>query len=188
MMAAVAASGVYALLGALIGGGFTIGAQIWGDRRARVRAEWAEHRQYVAALRLNLLDLRRSEGRLERMRDECDGRGFTELPRGAWTEYRSILARRLADTMFTRLEDVYIRVIEWNEIVWSGWAKRAPEPFHGSDQRPPDEEHAARLLDRMHASISARVSDARTDIEALVLLEANRPKSEFTRMWARAPN
>jgi hypothetical protein len=188
MVAAVAASGVYALLGALIGGGFTMGAQMWGDRRARVRAEWAEHRQYVAALRLNLLDLRRSEGRLRRMRDECDGRGFTELPRGAWTEYRSILARRLADTTFERLEDVYRSVIEWNEIVWSGWAKTAPEPFHGSDQRPPGEEHAARLLDGMHSSISQCVSGARNDVEALVLLEANRPESDFTRMWRARRN
>jgi hypothetical protein len=81
-MAAEFATGVVALAGALIGGGFTLGAEVTGDRRARYRAAWAEHKRTLAAARLVAMDLNRTLVRLKRM-DAGDPRGYVELPRGA---------------------------------------------------------------------------------------------------------
>jgi hypothetical protein len=84
---------VTGLAGALIGGGFSLAGQRTADARARTRTRWSDHRAYVGALRLTLVDLERSVARLERMKTG-DPRGYTELPRGAWIEYRGLLAPR----------------------------------------------------------------------------------------------
>lgn len=178
-MASLVASGIVALAGAVVGGSFTLAAQAFGDRRARARAEWNDHRQHVTAPRLNVLDLKRSAHRLERMKSKDDGRGFTELPRGAWKEYRAVLARRLPDDTFDLLEDASSSVIGWNEIVWAGYAERPPDYMHGSDQNPPGKAEATRLLDERYASLVAEVRAARRGLESLLLEQAGRPESEF---------
>jgi hypothetical protein len=158
-------AGVLGLAGALIGGLSTMGGQVIGDRRAQGREARADHRRYVAALRLTLLDLDRSDARLARMRPRDlvkpgDPRGYTELPRGAWLEYRAVLALNLEDAALTTLADAYNEVVEWNEVVWAAFADRPPELFHASDQHRLDEPHSVALLDDRYPRLANRIHQA----------------------------
>lgn len=169
-------TGAVGLVGALIGGGFTLGAQRMGDRRTQGHAVWAEHQRCVAALRLTVMDLERSAHRLERMGG--DPRGFVELPRGAWLEYRALLAPHLSGQVLNALVEAYNEVIEWNEILWAAFATAAPESFHRSDQHKLDREAAARLLSVMSPRLEQRVAYAATSLRAVQERETARTERE----------
>jgi hypothetical protein len=169
-------TGAVGLVGALIGSGFTLGAQRMGDRRTQGHAVWAEHQRCVAALRLTVMDLERSAHRLERMAG--DPRGFVELPRGAWLEYRALLAPHLSGQVLNALVEAYNEVIEWNEILWAAFATAAPESFHRSDQHKLDREAAARLLSVMSPRLEQRAAYAATSLRAVQERETARTERE----------
>jgi hypothetical protein len=169
------AAGTFGLTGALIGGACTIGAQRAGDRDARGQAVWADHQKCVAALRLTLMDLDRSVQRLSR---EDDSRGFIELPRGAWLQYRTLLAPHLDEQVLKALVTAYTEVIEWNEILWSVFAERAPDSFHASDQHPLDRDAAAEMLTKRKPQLEQSVAHATGTLKQVLGREARRTEAE----------
>jgi hypothetical protein len=170
------AAGAFGLGGALIGGGFTLGAQRAGDRDAQAQAVWTDHQKCVAALRLTLMDLDRSLQRLDR--DE-DPRGFIELPRGAWLQYRTLLAPHLNEEVLQTLVIAYNEVIEWNEILWGAFAgAAAPESFHGSDQYPLDRDTAAAMLAERRPHLERSVAHATAALAEVHAREACRTEAE----------
>jgi hypothetical protein len=158
-MASDLTTGVVALAGAVIGGGFTLSAQVTGDRRARHRAAWAEHKRTLAAARLVAMDLNRTLLRLDRM-DAGDRRGYVELPRGAWVAHRALLAPQLQAKTLEALTDSYNEIIEWNEVLWAAFASNAPDSFHGSDQHRLDPNEAAVVLRDKRATLDASIKTA----------------------------
>jgi hypothetical protein len=154
-------TGVVGLIGAFIGGGFTLAAQWAGDLRAQKRAASAERRRYVAALRLTVMDLERSQWRLARMSKD-DPRGFIELPRGAWLEYRALLAPELEGKELAAVVDAYNEVVEWNTILWAAFGESSPESFHNSDQHDLNEQTAVGLLNGMRSRLEDRITHAAT--------------------------
>jgi hypothetical protein len=123
-----------------------------------MRQERGDRRRLRSAIQLTVLDLRRSEERLVRMLGSDDPRGFGELPRGAWTEYRSLFALSLPPATVNVVAGTYNLLIEWNEIVWSAYAARPPDIFHASDQN--------RLAPaEMYDPLSTQISDARSRLE-----------------------
>jgi hypothetical protein len=183
-MPADVGTGVIGLVGALIGGGSTFGAQMAGARRERGRAAWAEQRRFVAALRLTVLDLDRSGQRLLR-KDAGDPRGYTELPRGAWLEYRALLAPHLDGVTLTTVSEAYNQVVEWNEILWAAFSKTPPAFFHGSDQNALDEEAACALLDAMYEPLTERIRCAAEALRSVRDREVARTEQEFMKAFRR---
>ncbi len=175
-MSSEIATGAVGLVGALIGGSFTLGAQRVGDRRTQGHAVWAEHQRCVAALRLTVMDLERSAHRLERMGG--DPRGFIELPRGAWLEYRALLAPHLSGEVLNTLVEAYNEVIEWNEVLRAAFATAAPGSFHASDQHKLDSEAATHLLTAMRPCLVQRVAHAAASLRAVQEREAARTERE----------
>lgn len=167
-------AGAFGLAGAAIGGGCTVAAQRAGDRDAHAQAVWAEHQKCVAALRLIHMDLDRSMQRL----DLQDERGYIELPRGAWLQYRTVLAPHLDAQVLGALVDAYNEVIEWNEILWAAFAEKPPEPFHASDQYPPDRETADAMLAGRRPQLVRCVRDAAESVAGVHEREARRTEAE----------
>lgn len=156
----ILATGSVAIISSAIGGSFVFLGQRSTDKRAQRRSETEEHRRYLAALRLLLMDLDRSVDRLERMQSKDDPRGFTELPRGAWTEYRGLLSPHLSPQALSCLVVAYNHVIEWNEILWAAFTDRAPPTFHGADQWELDTTQAANLLNARYQQILKSIREA----------------------------
>lgn len=168
----VVGTGAVAVAGGLVGGGFSLGGQWLADRRARRVAAWTEHRQYIAALRLMVMDLQRSVQRLDGMK--TDPRGFIELPRGAWLAYRAILAPRLEGSVLDDIVAVYNDIIEWNEILWGAFADSPPDLFHRSDQNRLDRDAAATLLTAKRGALENRVKAVACALTSVRDREASR--------------
>jgi hypothetical protein len=158
-MSSGVATGAVGLVGAIIGGGFSLGGQWIADRRARRKEAGTEHRRYISALRLMVMDLERSLRRLQQS-TSGDPRGFMELPRGAWIEYRSLLAPYLDGVALELLIAAHNEIVEWNTVLWAAFGESSPPTFHRADQHRLTPAEAAALLETMRPALQRSIEVA----------------------------